>query len=166
MITTKENHIDILTIGDPILNTVASEITDITTPAIQKLISDMFDTMYHKERGIGLAAPQIGVSKRLIVMDIAKTRYVLINPEYASQSDEMVLFTEGCLSVPQKELPIIRHEKVVLKYYTEKGLKRTLKAQGLLAIACQHEIDHLDGILITDRYQLQANLRQQFNIML
>ncbi len=166
MVTTNTNSRSILTIGDPILNTVASDITDITDFAIQRLIDEMFDVMHHKERGIGLAAPQIGISKRLIVMDIAKIRYVLINPEYVSQSEEMVLFTEGCLSVPQKELPIIRHEKIVLKYYTEKGFKRTLKAKGLLAIACQHEIDHIDGMLITDRYQKQASLRDQFNIML
>lgn len=121
---------------------------------IQALLPEMVETM-HKENGIGLAAPQINKSIRLAVAEVDDTVYYLINPEITSSSQEKILFEEGCLSLPGQFFPIIRSEEVTVKYQNEKGLPKKLRATGLLAIVIQHEVDHLDGILIINRYMKQ-----------
>lgn len=121
---------------------------------IQALLPEMVETM-HKENGIGLAAPQINKSIRLAVAEVDDTVYYLINPEITSYSQEKILFEEGCLSLPGQFFPIIRSEEVTVKYQNEKGLPKKLRATGLLAIVIQHEVDHLDGILIINRYMKQ-----------
>jgi peptide deformylase len=118
---------------------------------IQILIPDMFVAM-HEANGIGLAAPQIGVSLRLAVIEIQEERFVLINPTLSGHETDRILFEEGCLSLPGQFLAIERYETVTVKYQDEHGKDQTLTASGLLAIAIQHEIDHLDGVLIVDRY--------------
>lgn len=121
---------------------------------IQSLLPEMVETM-HKENGVGLAAPQINRSLRLAVAEVDDVVYYLINPEITSFSQEKILFEEGCLSLPGQFLPILRSEEVTVKYQNEKGLPKKLRATGLLAIVIQHEVDHLDGILIINRYLKQ-----------
>ncbi len=118
---------------------------------IQELIPDMFVAM-HEANGIGLAAPQIGVSLRLAVIEIQGERLVLINPTLSGHEKDLILFEAGCLSLPGQFLAIERYETVTVKYQDEHGKDQTLTTSGLLAIAIQHEIDHLDGMLIIDRY--------------
>lgn len=118
---------------------------------IQRLIPDMFVAM-HEANGIGLAAPQIGISLRLAVIEINEEKLVLINPTIKDHIGDRILFEEGCLSLPGKFLAIERYETITVEYDDEHGTHQTLTASGLLAIAIQHEIDHLDGVLIVDRY--------------
>ncbi len=159
----ESDNMDIVHIGNPVLSQKASEVTDVTSVDIQTLIDKMFVTM-DAEKGIGLAAPQVNVSKRVVVIKTKDQELVLINPQITYQSEEKILFTEGCLSVPGKELPIIRHQKVTVDYLDRNNIKRSLKAKGLLAVICQHEIDHINGILMTDRYKQQTNIRETLNI--
>ncbi|MEI8096509.1 MAG: peptide deformylase [Candidatus Moraniibacteriota bacterium] len=121
---------------------------------VQDLLPEMIETM-HKENGIGLAAPQINKSIRLAVAEVEDVVYYFINPEITSFSQEKILFEEGCLSLPGQFFPIIRSEEVTVKYQNEKGLPKKLRATGLLAIVIQHEVDHLDGMLIINRYKKQ-----------
>lgn len=121
---------------------------------LQRLIDDMVETM-HAASGIGIAAPQIGVSKRLIVVDVSakEEKYppvVLINPEII-ETDDFTDSEEGCLSIPGYVSTIKRAEKVVIKGLDRNGKSVKFEADGLFAIAIQHEIDHLDGILFIDR---------------
>jgi peptide deformylase len=159
----KSNNMNITHIGDSILSTKASEILNISDTSIQILIDKMFETMY-AEKGVGLAAPQVNESKQLITIDAEGDKFIFINPKITNKSEEMVLFTEGCLSVPNKELPIIRHKKVTIQYMDRIGKSCVLKAHGFLAIVCQHEIDHINGILMTDRYLQQEKTRKLLNI--
>ncbi len=138
-----------------ILKTPSQNVSDPLSPDIQKLIPTMFETM-HRADGIGLAAPQIGISLRLAVIEIENEKLVLINPNIVAKSAETIVFEEGCLSLPGEFLPILRYEKVTVEYTDEKGVAQKLKASGLLAIAIQHELDHLDGTLIVDRYRNQS----------
>ncbi len=134
-----------------ILRKKSLPIADPLAPEIQQLIADMFVAM-HEFDGIGLAAPQIGVSLRLAVIEINTERLVLINPMISGHDDNRILFEEGCLSLPGQFLAIERYETVTVDYTDEHGEHQTLTTSGLLAIAIQHEIDHLDGTLIVDRY--------------
>ncbi len=129
-------------------------VADPLAPEIQALLPEMIETM-HREEGVGLAAPQIGQSIRLAVMEVDEKQYFLINPEITSLSQEKILFEEGCLSLPGEFFPIVRSEGLTVKYLNEKGLPKKLRAEGFLAIVIQHEVDHLDGILICDRYKKQ-----------
>ncbi len=137
-----------------ILQTPTALVSDPLAPEIQTLIPEMFETMY-KEKGVGLAANQIGKSLRLAVLEAEGKQYTLINPEITSLSQEKILFEEGCLSLPGQYFPIVRSENLTLKYQDERGLPKKLRAEGFLAIVIQHEVDHLDGILICDRYAKQ-----------
>lgn len=114
----------------------------------------MLETM-QKSNGIGLAAPQIGVSKRVIVMDITpelSAPYAMVNPEIVWESDEYSNFHEGCLSIPDRFVSIDRPKQVIVKYIDGfDGKHREIQAEGLLATCVQHEIDHLNGILIIDK---------------
>lgn len=137
-----------------ILQTPTALVDDALTPAIQALIPEMFETMY-KEKGVGLAANQIGQSLRLAVLEAEDKQYTIINPEITSLSQEKILFEEGCLSLPGQYFPIVRSESLTLKYQDERGLPKKIRATGFLAIVIQHEVDHLDGILICDRFAKQ-----------
>lgn len=131
------------------------EMSDIA--GIQRLIDDMIETMYAAP-GIGLAAPQVGVSKRLIVIDVSTREekhplIVLINPEIV-EADGFIDSEEGCLSIPGYISTIKRAERVVVKGLGRNGNPVQIEGTGLLARALQHEIDHLDGILFVDRMSL------------
>jgi peptide deformylase len=121
---------------------------------IQSLILEMMETM-RQAKGIGLAAPQIGQSLRLAVAEVDGKIFCLINPEITSYSQEKIICEEGCLSLPGSFLPILRSEKVTVRYKNEKGLPKKTSATKLLAIVIQHEVDHLDGILIINRHKKQ-----------
>ncbi len=139
--------------GDPVLTRRAEPVGDIT-PEIQTLIDDMIETMYAAP-GIGLAAPQIGVSLRLCVIDITGGRrggevITLINPEFVERTG-MQLEEEGCLSVPGHNATVARPERAVVAGLNREGQPVTIDGTGLLARALQHELDHLDGTLFVDR---------------
>lgn len=109
-----------------------------------------------RERGAGLAAVQIGISKRLVVMDVPDAcgkqhRLALANPEIIAMSDEQTLEREGCLSMPGYDLPVERAARVRARYQDLDGRDREIEADGVLAICLQHEIDHVNGVLFTDR---------------
>jgi peptide deformylase len=145
------NYSIVTGVESAILRKKALPIEDPLHPDIQRLIPDMFASM-HQANGIGLAAPQIGLSIRLAVIEIDTQKLVLINPILDTEGQERILFEEGCLSLPGQFLAIERYETVTVKYQDKHGTDQTLTTSGLLAIAIQHEIDHLDGILIVDRY--------------
>jgi len=143
--------LEILAYPDPILKKKAEPVERIDED-IKKLVEDMAETMYMAP-GVGLAAPQIGKSLRIIIVDATRTGdgfMALINPEIISSEGECKE-EEGCLSVPDFKENIKRKEKVLVKGLDIKGNEVQLPADGLLAIALQHEIDHLDGILILDK---------------
>lgn len=126
---------------------------------VRRFAADMFATMYHKE-GLGLAAVQVGVHRRMLVLDLPKPAegdekaesrpLVLINPKIVSLSDDRRVHEEGCLSIPEVRVEIERPASLVVAYTDEHGAMHELAASGLLATAIQHEIDHLDGRLIVD----------------
>ena len=124
---------------------------------LRRFLDDMLETMY-VDKGCGLAAPQVGVTKRIIVVDdnpsdddkSARNPMYLINPEIIWRSEEKVLFNEGCLSLPQQRAEVERHERVRVHYTDYNGNEQEILADDLLAIILQHEIDHLDGILYID----------------
>lgn len=134
----------------PILRKKTIKVKDPLHPEIQTLITLMVETM-RANNGMGLAAPQIGKSLRLCVIEEGGILYVLINPQIKSRSRNKIIMDEGCLSFPGKFIPIARAEKVKIRYMDEKGAEKKLKAAGLLARAIQHELDHLDGVLFIDK---------------
>lgn len=117
---------------------------------IKRLVQEM-KKMMQKNEGIGLAANQVGIKKRIFVMSVAGENYVCINPRIIKKKGKKVLMEEGCLSVPNKLGEVPRFEEVVLKYQNIWGKEKTLKAKGLLAQVIQHELDHLNGILFIDK---------------
>ena len=133
--------------GDEIL-TKKSRPIEVIDDRIKELAEDMFDTM-HKWDGLGLAGVQVGVLKRIIVIDLydGVSKFCLINPEIVELSDELMEVEEGCLSFPNQFGKVVRHKKVKVKALDLDGKKVTLEAEDLLAQALQHEIDHLDGEL-------------------
>jgi peptide deformylase len=136
----------ILRFPDPRLNTVAAPVSEVDD-ALRGLIADMLDTMYEAE-GVGLAATQVDVHKRLIVMDTSEDRdqpLVLINPELIAVSDEMRVGEEGCLSVPTIYDEVPRHAKVTVRALDRHGASYEFEAEGLAAVCVQHEMDHLLG---------------------
>lgn len=135
-------------IGDELLRKKSRVVNEIDKRTAT-LISDMLDTMYASD-GVGLAAPQVGVLKRIAVVDIGEGYYVLINPEI-SKSEGEYIDEEGCLSIPGEFGEIKRAKKITVKAIDETGNKIELKAEDLLARVIQHEIDHLDGILFVDK---------------
>ncbi len=149
--------LDIIHVPDPILRRKAHKITDFG-PDFQALVNNMIETM-REAPGVGLAAPQVAVSKRLVVVEygddedenVPKKLYVLANPEITEKSSEMVLGIEACLSVPELAGEVERHEKIVIKGQNRQGKPVKIKAEGWLARIFQHEIDHVEGILYTDR---------------
>ena len=114
------------------------------------LLEDMFETM-NKNNGMGLAAPQVGILKQIVVMEVNGAKFEMINPEIIEQSQETIDDEEGCLSVPGVYETIQRPAKVSVQAYNENGKMFTLDAEGLLARIIQHEYDHLEGMLFIDR---------------
>lgn len=138
----------IVTAGDPILRKTARPV-DQVTDRTRKILNDMADTMYHAQ-GVGLAAPQVGISKRIIVVDVGDGLLQLVNP-VISAKDGLQEGPEGCLSVPGLNGIVVRANHVVVTAQNEYGQPVTIDAEGFKARALQHEIDHLEGILYTDK---------------
>lgn len=163
------NYVMILPIiayGDPVLRKVATDITP-DYPNLKELISNMFETM-EASRGVGLAAPQIGLAIRLFVIDAApfaddddltlkeqeslkKFRKVFINAKITEESGEKWSFNEGCLSIPGVREDVSRHSTLTIHYVDENFIPQTLTIDGLAARIIQHEYDHIEGILFTDK---------------
>jgi peptide deformylase len=144
----------ILIIPEPLLRK-ASEPVPAIDAEVRRLVDDMFETMYEAP-GIGLAAIQIGVARRVVTIDIArqeepKAPQVFINPEITWSSEETSTYEEGCLSIPQYYEEVERPARVRVKYLDVHGKSQEIEAEGLLATCLQHEIDHLDGKLFIDR---------------
>lgn len=138
-------------IGDDILRKKCRKVETIDDK-IKTLMDDMLETMYYEE-GVGLAAPQIGILKRIVVIDVDDGNiYKMINPEIISSSGEEVM-EEGCLSVPDNRGDVVRPSKVKARYTDENGELKEIEAEGLLARCICHELDHLDGILFVDRME-------------
>lgn len=138
----------------PILRSRAAKVPGITK-AWRKLVKDMAATMESAD-GVGLAAPQVDVSRRIIVVKIKGggrkvTILAMFNPEILTWSEESSVMEEGCLSLPGLFLPVRRSVNITVRFWDERGETHTLKLSGLNARVVQHEVDHLDGILITDR---------------
>jgi len=161
---------EIVVIEHPVLRRKAKKIVKITAEH-RKLIEDMIETM-REAPGVGLAAPQLAVGERLIVVEWAdepeheddppkkKKLYVVINPEIVRASEEMVQGTEGCLSVPGWVGDVLRHEAVTVRGLNRHGEKIKIEADGWLARIFQHEIDHLDGVLYIDKLVSKESLRR------
>ncbi len=143
----------ILKIPDPRLKLVSEPVTKFDGK-LQTLVQDMLETMYDAP-GIGLAAIQIGVAKRLLVIDLAKEEepkapMVFVNPDIISVSDELSIYEEGCLSIPDYYESVERPARIKIRYQDETGENREIEADGLLATCLQHEIDHLNGVMFID----------------
>ena len=143
----------ILTAPDPRLKAVSTDVETVDS-AIRTLIDDMIDSMYAAD-GIGLAAVQIGVAKRVLVIDVdqkegKKNAIAYINPKLVWVSEEMAVFEEGCLSVPEIYDDVERPARIKCEYLDRDGNKQLLEADGLLATCMQHEMDHLNGVLFID----------------
>lgn len=140
------SKLSILRYPDPRLNKVARPVT-VVDARIQSLVDDMLETMYDAQ-GIGLAATQVDVHERVLVIDVSDERnvpLVLINPELTARSEELVVGDEGCLSVPQIYDKVQRHARVSVRALDREGHEQHFDADGLLAICVQHEMDHLMG---------------------
>ena len=144
--------IPIIKVPDPILRKTAKPVTEITD-GIRQLLDDMEATMYDAP-GIGLAAPQVNIGQRVIVMDCGKDDapklFKMINPEIIRESDARAILEEGCLSIPDQTADVERPAEVEVRYLDEAGEMQSLSANGLLAACVQHEIDHLNGVLFID----------------
>ena len=141
----------IRTIGDEILRKECKPVKEMT-PRLKELIEDMFETMY-ETGGVGLAAPQVGILKQIVVIDVEDgNQYVLINPEITETEGEQT-GPEGCLSVPGKSGTVTRPEKVTVKAYNEDREPIELTGEGFLARAICHECDHLHGCLYVDKVE-------------
>ncbi len=144
----------IRTYPDPVLTRPAELVREIT-PEVTALIDDMAETMYFND-GLGLAAPQVGISKRIFVMDVpvdeerSSNLRVLINPEITAREGWFVM-EEGCLSFPELTVEIQRAANVTVEALERDGRKIVVEAEGLDAVCLQHEIDHLDGLVLVDR---------------
>ena len=149
----------------PVLKKKAAKVSKVDDD-LRKFMDDMLETMYHAV-GVGLAAPQVGVSKRIVVIDVEQDReegikgnpIYLVNPEIIWHSDEMICGEEGCLSVPEQRAEVERFEIIRVRYLDYDGKEQEMLAEGYLAVALQHELDHLDGILYIDRIsRLKRNM--------
>ena len=141
--------LNIVTYPDPLLRKKSRPVTEIT-PRILRLLDDMRDTL-HKAEGVGLAAVQVGVLRRVVIVETEPGElYEMINPEILSKSKKTQLNNEGCLSLPDKWGQTERSLSVKVRYTDRNGQERDLKAEGFLAQAIQHELDHLDGVIFTD----------------
>ncbi|WP_249694415.1 peptide deformylase [Stappia sp. WLB 29] len=167
---------DIIILPDPKLRLVSEPVASVDD-AVRQLADDMLDTMYDAP-GIGLAAIQIGVPTRMLVLDVARegetpAPMVVINPEIVWESDERSVYQEGCLSIPEYYEDVERPQRIGLRFLDREGAQREIEADGLLATCLQHEIDHLNGVLFIDhisklkrdrvvkKFQKQARLTEK-----
>ena len=135
-------------LGDPVLRIDTTPV-DVVTDDVRKLIDDMFDTM-HAANGIGLAAPQVGRTERVAVVDVDKARYALVNPEIVVADGKKEKTEEGCLSIPDVYGDVVRPTRVIIRALDRDGQPIEVEATGLLGRCFQHEIDHLHGKLFID----------------
>lgn len=149
--------LDIRTFGDPVLRQRATEV-DRLTDMHHRLIEDMLETM-RVAPGVGLAAPQVGVLERIFVWEVEEEHGAVVNPEITWRSDSEEMGEEGCLSIPGLYYPVRRAEAIEVRGLDAAGDAITMKAEGFLARVCQHEIDHLDGVLFLDR--LDEDVRRE-----
>lgn len=140
---------EIRTFGDPVLKAEASAVTDVNGK-IARLVDDMFETLYDSDSGIALAAPQIGVQKQIVVWDIDDQPMALINPVVVESDGEFV-YSEGCLSIPDLYVDILRPNHVLVRGVDIDGNEVELEGSELMGRMLQHEIDHLHGVLMFDR---------------
>lgn len=170
------SKLDIIIIPDQRLKQ-PSEVVASVDGAIRKLLDDMLDTMYAAP-GIGLAAVQVGVMKRVVTIDVSKEDedgkepLFLVNPEIVWSSEEMNVYQEGCLSIPEYYEEVERPKRIGVRFLDRHGETRELEADGLLATCLQHEIDHLNGVLFIDhlsklkrdrvlkKFQKQAKMKE------
>lgn len=143
----------IIVAPDPRLKITAKPVKEVDS-AVRQLMDDMLETMYQAP-GICLAAPQVGVSKRVIVVDIARddeppAPLRMANPEVIAESEDLAVYEEGCLSLPSYFSEVERPSHVTVSYLDENNVAQKLDAEGMLATCIQHEIDHLDGVLFVD----------------
>ena len=160
----KNPPLKIYMLGQETLRTPANRIVKVDD-SIRKLAKDMLVTMY-SAKGIGLAAPQVGVQKRILVIDLNfedpdAPPNVFINPEIISSSASLDTYEEGCLSIPGVYLNVLRPSSIKLSYRDEMGRPKKMNAEGLMARCIQHEIDHLNGILFVDKVVDQDELIKQ-----
>jgi peptide deformylase len=164
----KNPPLQIHTLGDRVLRQPAKRVSKVDDE-LRQTAKEMLQTMYSSD-GIGLAAPQVGIHKQLIVVDCEPDKpevppMILINPEIKNYGPELAKDQEGCLSVPEVYMDVERPEAVEVSYRDENGRPRTIKANGLLARVIQHEIDHLNGVMfvdrITDSISLTAELQKK-----
>lgn len=151
-------------LGDRVLRQPAKRISKIDDE-VRLLVKQMLQTMY-TEDGIGLAAPQVGINKQLLVVDIAlddptKPPYVLINPVITKQGSEVCVIQEGCLSIPGVFLDVTRPDVIEVSYKDENGRPQKLIASGLLSRVIQHEMDHLNGVMFVDRVDNALALNEE-----
>lgn len=156
--------LDIHTYGDPVLRQKAKNVKEIT-PEIRSLIARMWNAMY-ENKGVGLAAPQVGVLKKIIIVDTQEEggKYAVINPRIVKSSEEQDFYEEGCLSIPDIRGDVLRPIKVEVQGMDPAGNPFRIEAEGLLARVFQHEIDHLNGVLFVDR--LQENQKMKLELKL
>lgn len=136
--------------GDAVLTKVCKEVKEVT-PRIQDLIDDMIETMY-EANGVGLAAPQVGILKRIVVIDVGEGPIVMINPRIVAQDGEQT-GDEGCLSVPGKAGCVTRPNYVMARFFDEEMNECEVEGEGLLARAICHELDHLEGHLYVEKVE-------------
>lgn len=145
--------LEILTIPDPRLKN-KSQVVKSFDKNLQEKVNNMFEALYGSGNGIGLAAPQVGIFERIVIIDLKENNKlnprVFINPRIIKKSDKKIINEEGCLSVPEYFAEVERSEEIELEWYSVKGEKNKLTASGLLSICLQHEIDHLEGVLFID----------------
>ena len=156
--------LEIFKLGDNVLRENAKRISKVDN-SIRTLAKEMLQSMY-AAKGIGLAAPQIGINKELLVIDInfedsAAEPLILINPEITNYGTTLNSYEEGCLSIPGVYLNVIRPSTIKLKFRDEMGRPRKMKADGLLARCIQHEMDHLNGVLFVDRVTSKEDLNKE-----
>ena len=153
--------LEVKTFGDPVLKTRAARVKEFDD-ALLRLTEEMLVTMRERE-GVGLAANQVGRLRRVLVVGIDEDEYILINPVIEARSDETEVLAEGCLSIPGIQVEVERPVAVTVSGQDAAGEELRFEAEGLLARVFQHEIDHLDGVLIldrTDRESRKAALRE------
>jgi peptide deformylase len=156
--------LEIHTLGSRELRAPARRIARVDE-SVRDLARDMLRSMY-SARGIGLAAPQVGIHKQLLVIDLdieeaSSPPMVLVNPEISFSSASLSTYEEGCLSIPGVYLDVVRPSDIVVNYRDEQGRPRRLRADGLLARCIQHEMDHLEGVLFVDRVSDELSLNQE-----
>jgi peptide deformylase len=149
---------EVLVYPDPLLKTLCTPIEDFDAET-DALVQDLLDTMIAAGHSVGVAAPQIGVTRRVVVVDVSKSKLgrdcnhgqlVLINPEIIQREGQETV-REGCMSVPDYTGNVVRASSVVVEFLDRQGQDQVIRAEGFEAIAIQHEIDHLDGLLFLDR---------------